>query len=134
LKTLRREMRRMDEMKERVRSQPDEQLSLTDPDARSMMSQAKGTGLVGCNVQTAADAKHPLIVAHEVTNVDGDRAQLSKMALAAREALGKKTVQAYADRVYFNSPEIKACADGIKAMVPKPMTSHRQGGWSLRQS
>lgn len=124
LKTLRREMRRMDEMKERVRSEPDQQLSLTDADARSMMSQAKGTGLVGYNVQTAVDAKHHLIVAHEVTNVGGDRAQLSKMALAAREAMGKKTVQAYADRGYFNSPEIKACADaGIKAMVPKPMTS-----------
>jgi transposase len=72
VKTLRREMRRMDEMKERVRSEPDQQLSLTDPDARSMMSQAKGTGLVGYNVQTAVDARHHLIVAHEVTNVGGD--------------------------------------------------------------
>ncbi len=90
-----------------------------------MMSQAKGTGLVGYNVQTAVDAKHHLIVAHEVTNVGHDRAQLSKMALAARQAMGKKQLKAYADRGYFMGPEIKACHDaGIQAFVPKPMTSN----------
>ena len=90
-----------------------------------MMSQAKGTGLVGYNVQTAVDAKHHLIVAHEVTNVGHDRAQLSKMALAAREAIGRKQLKAYADRGYFMGIEIKACDDaGIKPFVPKPMTSN----------
>ena len=124
LHTLREQMRRMDQVKETLKSQPDEQLSLTDPDARSMMSQAKGTGVVGYNVQVAVDAKHHLIVAHEVTNIGTDRSQLSKMALAARQAMGKKRLHAYADRGYFNSPEIKACHDaGIKAYVPKPMTS-----------
>ena len=54
-----------------------------------MISQAKGTGMVGYNVQAAVDAKHHLIVAHEVTNVGSDRAQLSTMAQAAREAMGK---------------------------------------------
>jgi hypothetical protein len=125
IKTLREQMRRMDQMKERLKAEPGEQLSLTDPDARSMMSQAKGTGLVGYNVQTAVDAKHHLIVAHEVTNVGHDRAQLSKMALAARQAMGKKQLKAYADRGYFMGPEIKACHDaGIQAFVPKPMTSN----------
>ena len=125
LSALREQMRRMDEMKERVKAEPDEQLSLTDPDARSMKSQAKGTGLVGYNVQTVVDTRHHLIVGHEVTNVGSDRAQLSKMALAAREAMGKKSLQAYADRGYFNGLEIKACDEaGIKAFVPKPMTSN----------
>ena len=125
IEALRQQMRRMDHMKERVKQEPDEQLSLTDPDARSMMSQAKGTGLVGYNVQTAVDAKHQLIVAHEVTNVGHDRAQLSKMALAAREAMGRKRLKAYADRGYFMGMEIKACDDaGIKPFVPKPMTSN----------
>jgi len=125
LSALRKQMRRMDEMKERLKAEPDEQLSLSDPDARSMMSQAKGTGLVGYNVQTVVDARHHLIVEHEVTNVGSDRAQLSKMALAAREAMGKKKLQAYADRGYFNGLEIKACDEaGIKAFVPKPMTSN----------
>lgn len=104
------------------RREPDEQLSLTDPDARSMMSQAKGTGLVGYNMQTAVDARHHLIVAHDVGQ---DRAQLSKMALAAGEAMAKPRLRAYADRGYFNGPEIKACEDaGILAFVPKPMTSN----------
>ena len=109
----------MDKMKDRLKNEPNEQLSLTDPDARSMMSQAKGTGLVGYNVQTAVDVKHHLIVAHEVTNVGSDRAQLSKMALAAREAMGKTRLRAYADRGYFSGLEIKACADaGIEPFVP----------------
>ena len=49
-------------------------MSLTDPDARSMASQGKGSGIVGYNVQTAVEAEHHLIVAHEVTNVGSDRA------------------------------------------------------------
>ena len=44
IKTLREQMRRMDAMREKLKHQPDEQLSQTDPDARSMISQAKGTG------------------------------------------------------------------------------------------
>jgi transposase len=125
IKTLREQMRRMDRIKDRLTCEPDAQLSLTDRDARSMMSQAKGTGMVGYNVQTAVDAKHHLIVAHEVTNVGSDRAQLSKMALAAREAMDKAKLQVVADRGYYNSPELKACDDaGIAAYVPKPMTSN----------
>lgn len=80
---------------------------------------------MGYNVQAAVDAKHHLIVAHEVTNVGNDRAQLSKMARAARESMGTKKLQAFADRGYFNAPQIKACEDaGITAFVPKPMTSN----------
>ena len=90
-----------------------------------MNSQAKGSGLVGYNVQAAVDARHHLIVAHEVTNVGHDRAQLSKMAQAAREAMGKSRLRAFADRGYFNGTELKACEDaGITTFVPKPMTSN----------
>ncbi|HKW84506.1 MAG TPA: IS1182 family transposase [Burkholderiaceae bacterium] len=125
IKTLREQMRRMDRIKDRLTREPDAQLSLTDRDARSMMSQAKGTGVVGYSVQTAVDTKHHLIVAHEVTNVGHDRAQLSKMALAAREAMHKSKLQVLADRGYYNSPELKACDDAtIATYVPKPMTSN----------
>jgi transposase len=122
---LRDQMRRLDRIKTQLAGEADGQLSVTDRDARSMMSQAKGTGTVGYNVQTAVDAKHHLIVEHEVTNVGSDRAQLAKMATAARDAMGKARLRAYADRGYYSAPEIKSCADaGIAAYVPKPMTSN----------
>jgi len=122
--TLRGQMRRMDTIREHLKSAPDEQISETDPDARSMISQAKGTGVVGYNVQAAVDTKRHLIVTHEVTNAGSDRAQLTKMATAARDEMGKTKMQAVADRGYFNSPEIKACTEaGITPLVPKPTTS-----------
>ena len=125
VKTLREQMRRMDDLSEQIEQQPDKQISLTDPDSRSMMSQAKGTGVVGYNVQVAVDTKHHLVVAHEVTNVGTDRGQLAKMAVAARKAMGKPKLRAYADRGYYNGPQIKACDEaGICAFVPKPMTSN----------
>jgi transposase len=124
IQTLREQMRRMDAVREELKRQPEEQLSLTDPDARSMISQAKGTGMVGYNVQAVVDAKHHLIVAHEVTNVGSDRSLLSKMAHAAQEAMDKRRLQVLADRGYFNGPEIKACMEaGMTPLVPKPMTS-----------
>ena len=125
LKKLREQMRQLDGIKEQLKSFPDSQVSLTDPDARSMTSQAKGSGLVGYNVQTAVDARHHLIVAHEVTNVGNDRAQLHNMACAADKAMGSENLQAFADRGYFSGPQLKACEDaGITTFVPKPMTSN----------
>lgn len=105
----------------------DEQLSLTDPDARSMATSGRGTGMVGYNVQTAVDTKHHLIVAHEVTNKGSDRAQLSGMAEQAKDALGVDKLKAVTDRGYFNNAEIKACEDaGIETYLPKPKTSNKR--------
>jgi transposase len=116
---------RMQELKAieiQLNETPDKQISLTDPDARSMKT--RGTGMVGYNVQTAVDAKHHLIVAHEVTNVGIDRSQLSSMAKQARAAMGTKELTAVADRGYFKGEEILACYEaGITAIVPKPLTS-----------
>ena len=123
--TLKDEMSRLEGLKARMAASPDGQLSLTDPDARSMASQGKGTGLVGYNVQTAVDAQHHLIVAHEVTNIGSDRHQLKRMSEQAREALGKDELTALADRGYYSGEEIKACADaGIEPLVPKVLTSN----------
>jgi AmiR/NasT family two-component response regulator len=110
IKTLREQMRRMDAIKAQLSQQPTPQLSLTDPDSRSMMSQAKGSGVVGYNVQRVIEAKHHLIVAHEVTNIGNDRSHLMKMALAARAATGRTRLNIFADRGYFNAPDIKSCA------------------------
>lgn len=97
-----------------------------DPDARAITPySAKKTALVGYNVQAAVDTRNHLIVAHEVTNNGSDRAQLSPMALAARDAMGKRRLKAIADRVYYSGPELKACEEaGVAAFVPKPMTSN----------
>ena len=117
-------MRRMEKIKKELQQQPDEQLSLTDPDSRSMISQAKGTGLVGYNVQTAVDTKHHLIVAHEVTNVGTDRSQLATMAQAAKSALCSDNLDVVADRGYFKGEEILACEQaGVAVTLPKPQTS-----------
>lgn len=122
---LRQQMRELDAIKEQLKTQPDGQISRTDPDARSMATSARGSGMVAYNVQVAVDAKHHLIVAHEVTNAGSDRAQLSPMAQAARQAMGKKRLRALADRGYFSGPQIKACADaGIAVVLPKPTTSN----------
>lgn len=124
IETLREQMRDLDHAAKLLNELPEKQISLTDPDSRSMMSQAKGTGVVGYNVQVAIDTKHHLIVTHEVTNIGNDRPQLSPMAKAARDAMGKKKIKALADRRYFSAPEIKACDDaGIAALVPKMQTS-----------
>jgi transposase len=121
--TIRSKMRQLTKIKEQLPT-TEGQLSLTDPDARSMNSAGKGTGTVGYNVQAAVDTKNHMIVAHEVTNVGHDRTQLTDMAKLAREACGKKSLTALADRGYFSGEEILRCGQaGITALVPKPLTS-----------
>jgi chromosome segregation ATPase len=93
---LRQQMHALQAMKERVQDAPDQQISLTDPDARSMATSGRGTGIVGYNVQTAVDAEHDLIVAHEVINVGHDRAQLEPMARKAHDARGCEELTALA--------------------------------------
>lgn len=115
-------MQELKEIEAQLNETPDKQISLTDPDARSMKT--RGTGIVGYNVQTAVETKHHLIVAHEVTNDGSDRSQLSPMAKLAREAMGVKELSAVADRGYFKSEEIHACHEaGITVFVPKVVTS-----------
>src|SRR6516162_6034197 len=124
LEKLRSEMAKLEAIERQVEASPDKQISLTDPDSRSMATSGRGSGVVGYNVQTAVDTAHHLIVAHEVTNVGSDRSQLTNTATAAKEALGVDKLDAVADRGYFNGEEIKACDDaGITVTLPKPMTS-----------
>lgn len=117
----------MKALAQEVEAAPDKQISLTDPDARSMATSGKGTGTVGYNVQTAADAQHHLIVDHQVTNIGHDRSQLAVMAQRARAAMQAEHLEVVADRGYFSGEEIVACADaGITAYVPRPQTSNNQ--------
>jgi transposase len=118
-------IRKLGKIERQMLQAPDQQVSLTDPDARSMATSGRGTGIVGYNVQTAVDTQHHLIVAHEVTNVGHDRSQLFAMAKQARRAMGTEELTAIADRGYFNGPEILDCDQaGMTPLVPKPLTSN----------
>jgi transposase len=118
------EMQRLKVIEKAMLASPDQQISLTDPDSRSMATSGRGSGVVGYNVQVAVDTEHHLIVTHEVTNTGTDRSQLAKMGLQAKDALHAEHLDAVADRGYFNSTEILACEQAdITVTLPKPMTS-----------
>ena len=119
------EVQRLKALEPEVLSAPDKQLSMTDPDARSMRS--RGTGIVGYNVQTAVDAAHHLIVAHDVIKQNNDRSQLASMAIDARTQMGVEDLEVMADRGYYKSEEIKKCEDeGITTYLPKTRTSNNR--------
>src|SRR5437773_5509121 len=121
---LKEEMQRLHALEAQMLATPDQQISLTDPYSRSMATSGRGSGVVGYNVQVAVDTEHHLIVTHEVTNTGSDRSQLAKVASQATDILGADHLDAVADRGYFNSPEILACAQAdITVTLPKPMTS-----------
>ncbi len=118
------EMRRLAELEAQMLASPDQQISLTDPDARSMATSGRGSGVVGYNVQVAVETEHHLIVAHEVTNDGCDRAQLSAMGKEAKAVLEVDKLEAVADRGYWDSEEILVCDQaGVTVTLPKPMTS-----------
>jgi hypothetical protein len=121
---LRRQMLALKAMEQTVQDAPDQQVSLTDPDARSMATSGKGTATVGYNVQIAVEAEHHLIVAHEVINQGYDRHQLAPMAFKAQQATGCEQVTALADRGYFSGDQVLSCeGTGVAPIVPKTLTS-----------
>ena len=125
IETLKQQMQRLEIIKLDMLVTPDQQISLTDPDARSMATSGRGSGVVGYNVQIAVDTKHHLIITHEVTNEGSDRSQLSAVAKQAKATLDVEKLDAVADRGYFNGEEILACEEaGITVTLPKPMTSN----------
>jgi hypothetical protein len=125
IETLKGQMWRLERLKVEMLTTPDQQISLTDPDARSMATSGRGSGVVGYNVQIAVEANHHLIVMHEVTNDGTDRSQLSHVASETKAVLGVDKLDAVADRGYFNSEEIRTCEEaGITVTLPKPMTSN----------
>src|ERR1022692_1327033 len=123
IQALKQQMEQLKGIEAQMNASPDKQVSLTDPDARSMKN--REGGIVGYNVQTAVDAEHHLIVAHEVINEGTDRDQLATMAGKAKEALGTEELTVVADRGYFKSERILECTQsGITPLVPKTMTSN----------
>jgi transposase len=124
LAKLEEEMAKLAAYEKQMLATPDQQISLTDPDSRSMATSGRGSGVVGYNVQVAVDTEHHLIVTHEVTNSGSDRAQLANIASQAKAVLGVDKLEAVADRGYFSGEQILACdRAGIAVTLPKPMTS-----------
>jgi len=124
IEILKQEMDRLTKLEVRLLAEPDQQISLTDPDARSMATSGRGSGMVGYNVQTAVDTENHLIVAHDVTQDGHDRHQLHRMAMQAKEALETEELDVVADRGYFKGEEILACdQDNITTYLPRPLTS-----------
>ena len=124
LEKLKQEMERLKILEAQMLAAPDQQISLTDPDSRSMATSGRGSGVVGYNVQVAVDTEHHLIVNHEVTNVGSDRAQLARVAQETKATLQTEKLEAVADRGYFSGEEILTCDQaGITVTLPKPMTS-----------
>ena len=118
------EVKRLKAIEKVMLAAPDQQVSFTDPDSRSMATSGRGSGMVGYNVQAAVDTTNHLIVAHEVTNVGTDKSHLANMANQAKAALETENVEAFADRGYFKGEEILACEEaGITVTLPKPQTS-----------
>lgn len=117
------EMLELDAYEKELLASPDQQISLTDPDCRSMATSGRGSGVVGYNVQVAVTTEHHLIIAHGVTNSGTDRAQLANMGCQAKQVLRIDKLEAVADHGYYSSTEIRACGDaGIAVTLPKPMT------------
>ena len=133
-------MRRLEVLKVQMLASPDQQISLTDPDARSMATSGRGSGVVGYNVQVAVETTNHLIITHEVINEGSDRAQLSPVAKEAKTVLGVENLDAVADRGYFSGKETlgmrerwhhsdAAQADDLALKGRRPL---RQAGLPLR--
>src|SRR5258708_9507014 len=97
IEKMKEEMQRLEILKVKMLATPDQQISLTDPDSRSMATSGRGSGIVGYNVQVAVDTEHHLIITHEVTNVGNDRSQLSPLAHRAKATLELENPDAVAD-------------------------------------
>src|ERR1700693_4103662 len=124
LTKLEEEVKRLKTIEKEMLAAPDQQISFTDPDSRSMATSGRGSGIVGYNVQAAVDTTNHLIVAHEVTNVGTDKSHLANMANQAKAALEAERLEAFADRGYFKGEEILTCEEaGITVTLPKPQTS-----------
>ena len=125
LEHLQKEAARYRSIEQRMDDTGETQVSLSDPDARSMATTARMPRIVGYNVQTAVEAHNHLIVAHEVTMLGYDRDAVSMMAAAARDEMTTDQLTAIVDKGYYKSEEIVASEDaGISVVVPKPVTSN----------
>jgi transposase len=114
-----------EEVQQALIASGESQISLTDPDSRSMPV-AQGVD-VCYNIEMVVDSKHKLIVTHEVTTAVTDKDQLAPMAKAAKQVLGVEELNAVADKGFYNGEQVKECGGAqIQAYIPQPHTSRNQ--------
>jgi len=98
IEKLKEETLRLNAIKAEMMKNEDKQISLTDPDVRSMAHRWQRDRDRCYNVQIAVDTQHHLIAAHEVTNVGTDRRQRANMAGQARDKMAVETLEVVADQ------------------------------------
>jgi len=124
IKTLRERMKKYKGLQKQMKESGESQISLTDPDSRSMPLAGGPRTQVSYNVQVSVDEKHKLIVDHAVTNQVTDRSLLGQMAKRAKHILGVEELDVLADMGYYDGQQVKDCLDeGITPYIPKPDTS-----------
>lgn len=102
-----------------------------EPEAR-LMRMAHGNPAPAYNVQTAVDAEHGIIVAHEVTTEATDNRSLLPMAEAAQRALEAETLNVVADAGYSNGEHAECCEQqGIVPHAPANRGVNNQGNGEL---
>ena len=120
------EMQRLAAMEKQMLASPDQQISLTDPDSRSMATSGRGSGVVGYNVQVAVDTEHHLIVTHEVTNTRLGSLTTCERRQRQAKAVLQTSISSMPSPIAATSTARRswpASEAGITVTLPKPMTS-----------
>jgi transposase len=95
------------EAEQQLKTTGEEQISLTDPDARSVMFQ-RNSVQVGYNVQASVDSKNKLLSEYDTGDVNDTHA-LAQMAIATKELLQVEQMDVLADKGYHTGGELMEC-------------------------
>jgi transposase len=135
LKRLQEKQARTKALRQQLKDNGDTQISTVDSDARLLTK--RGHTVAGYNVQIAADSKHKLIVADDVTQDGNDTQQLAPMLTKAQAILQSENLTGLADSGFYHREQIKACEDNhITVYVAVPDKSRRiakQGRFTREQ-
>jgi len=116
-----------------LRESGEDQISLTDPDARAVVFQ-RNSVRVGYNVQAASDGKHKLMVHTDVLGVNDTHA-LHPMARQVQEILGPAKMTTLTDKGYTTGEQLAKCEedDIITYSSPKETSSNKNGLYNLSE-
>ncbi len=114
-------------VEDQLKTTGEEQVSLTDPDSRSVVFQ-RNSVQVGYNVQASIDSKHKLPVEYETGDVNDTHA-LAPMATATKELLQVEQMDVLADKGYHTGEELMECEkENITTYVSPKAPSPKDNG------